>query len=78
MDLRKKRVEKKLTEDELKVLAENELEFTKYVPPNDVQLLKQVPLHPRGRLKRTHAAKMKKNNNNISTYTSQGKAKTKS
>ena len=60
-DLRKKIVEKKLTEDEIKVLAENELEFTKYVPPNHVQFIKQVPLHSRERLKRTLAAKIKKN-----------------
>ena len=61
LDFRKKRVKKKLTEDELKVLAENELEFTKYVPPNDVQFIKQVPLHPRETLQRTLAAKVKKN-----------------
>ena len=36
----KKRVGKKLIEDELKVLTENELEFTKYVPTNDVQFIK--------------------------------------
>ena len=60
-DLRKNRVEKKLTEDDLKVLAENELEYTKYVPPNDIQFIKQVLLHPRERLKRTLAIKVKKN-----------------
>ena len=39
--------------------AENDVIFTKYVPP-DIEFIKQVPLHPRERLKRNLAAKLKK------------------
>ena len=38
--------------------VENDVIFTKYVPP-DVEIIKQVPLHPRERLKRNLAAKLK-------------------
>ena len=38
--------------------VENDLIVTKYVPP-DVEYIKQVPLHPRERLKRNLAAKLK-------------------
>ena len=39
--------------------VENDVIFTKYVSP-DVEFTKQVPLHPRERLKRNLAAKLKK------------------
>ena len=64
-DLREKR---KLTENELKELAENELEFTKYVPSGDVQFIKEVPSCPKERLKRTPAAKFKKMKKDLLLY----------
>ena len=38
---------------------ENKIKFTKFIPLDDVQFVKQVPVHPRERFKKAIAARLK-------------------
>ena len=38
---------------------ENKIKFIKFIPSDDVQSVKQVPVHPRERFKKSIAARLK-------------------